>query len=152
MRYLILADIHSNLEALEACLRDAATRSYDKVLVLGDVVGYGANPNEVVTQVQALEPVAIVRGNHDKIALGLEQAMGFHAAARAAAQWTFDTLTPEHRAWLATLPMGPIAVDDFVEICHGSPVDEDTYIFDELDALNGLKAATRPVCFYGHTH
>lgn len=152
MRYLILADIHSNLEALEACLRDAATRGYDKVLVLGDVVGYGANPNEVVTRVQALEPVAIVRGNHDKIALGLEQAMGFHAAARAAAQWTFDTLTPEHRAWLATLPMGPIAVDDFVEICHGSPVDEDTYIFDELDALNGLKAATRPVCFYGHTH
>jgi len=152
MRYLILADIHSNLEALEACLRDAATRAYDKVLVLGDVVGYGANPKEVVTRIRALEPMAIVRGNHDKIALGLEQAMGFHAAARAAAQWTFDTLTPEHRKWLAALPMGPLAVDEFVEICHGSPVDEDTYIFDELDALNGLQAATRPVCFYGHTH
>jgi diadenosine tetraphosphatase ApaH/serine/threonine PP2A family protein phosphatase len=152
MRYLLLADIHSNLEALEACLRDASTRGYDRVLLLGDIVGYGANPNEVVTRVKALNPHAVVRGNHDKIALGLEQAIGFHPAARAAAKWTYDTLTAEHREWLATLPMGPIAVDDLIEICHGSPFDEDTYIFDELDALHALKAATRPVCFYGHTH
>lgn len=152
MRYLILADIHSNLEALDACLRDAAERRYDRTLVLGDIVGYGADPNDVIVRVQALEPAAVVRGNHDKIALGLDQAIGFHAAARAAAQWTFDALTPDHREWLATLPMGPIAVDEFVEICHGSPFDEDTYIFDELDALHALQAATRPVCFYGHTH
>ncbi len=152
MRYLILADIHANLEAFDACLLDAAARRYDRVLVLGDIVGYGADPNEVVTRVRALEPVALVRGNHDKIALGLDQAVGFHAAARAAAQWTLDTLTSEHREWLAALPMGPIAVDELVEICHGSPFDEDAYIFDELDALHALRTATRPICFYGHTH
>jgi diadenosine tetraphosphatase ApaH/serine/threonine PP2A family protein phosphatase len=94
----------------------------------------------------------MVRGNHDKVACGLEQPDGFNAVARAAAQWTFDILTDEHRAWLASLAQGPIAVDDLVEICHGSPVDEDLYIFDETDALTALKATSRPLCLFGHTH
>src|SRR5687767_6002349 len=94
----------------------------------------------------------MVRGNHDKVACGLEQPDGFNAVARAAAQWTFDVLTDDHRAWLASLAQGPIAVDDLVEICHGSPVDEDAYIFDETDALRALKATSRPLCLFGHTH
>jgi predicted phosphodiesterase len=152
MRYLVLTDIHANLEALETCLADAAERRYDQTLVLGDLVGYGADPNAVIMRVQELKPLAIVRGNHDKVACGLEQAEGFNAVAKSAARWTLDVLTPEYRDWLAALPEGPIAVDEIVEICHGSPFDEDAYIFDELDAVRALKTSTRMLCLFGHTH
>jgi diadenosine tetraphosphatase ApaH/serine/threonine PP2A family protein phosphatase len=152
MRYLILTDIHANAPALDACLADARVRGYDATLVLGDIVGYGADPNEVIDRVTALKPVAIVRGNHDKVACGLEQAEGFNMVAKSAAVWTLETLTPAHREWLAALPEGPCEVDDLIEICHGSPFDEDAYLFDELDALRALKVATRPLCLFGHTH
>ncbi len=152
MRYLVLTDIHANLEALVACLAHAEARGYDRTLCLGDLVGYGADPNAVIDRVQALDPAAIVRGNHDKVACGLDQAEGFNAVARSAARWTYDTLTAANRTWLAALPEGPHNVDDLVQICHGSPFDEDAYIFDELDALRALKLSERPLCLFGHTH
>ena len=152
MRFAIFGDIHANLEALETCLTDAGDRGYDQVLLLGDVVGYGADPNAVIDRVRALNPVAMVRGNHDKVSLGIDQADGFNSAARAAAQWTIDALTPEHRAWLAALPKGPQTVDGAIEICHGAPFDEDSYIIDELDAMRAIASASRRLCLYGHTH
>ncbi len=152
MRYLVLTDIHANLEALDACLADGRSRGFDQTLVLGDLVGYGGDPNAVVERIQSLNPAAIVRGNHDKVACGLEQAEGFNSVAKSAAIWTLDVLTPAHREWLAALPEGPIDVDDVVEICHGSPFDEDAYIFDELDAVRALKVSNRPLCLFGHTH
>src|SRR5258708_34420602 len=152
MRYLVLTYTNGNLKALDACLAHSKPRSYDAVLCLGDLVGYGADPNAVVERVQALKPVAIVRGNHDKVACGIDQAEGFNAVARHAAHWTLEQLTPDYREWLAALPQGPTLVDDVLEICHGSPFDEDAYIFDELDAVRALKTATRPVCLFGHTH
>jgi predicted phosphodiesterase len=152
MRYLVLTDIHANLEAMEACLTEANSRGYDRTIVLGDLVGYCADPNAVVELVQALEPVATVRGNHDKVACGLEQPDGFNSVARRAARWTYEVLTPANRQWLAALPQGPSMVDDVVEICHGSPFDEDAYIFDELDAVRALKTSQRPLCLFGHTH
>jgi predicted phosphodiesterase len=152
MRYFVLTDIHANLEALEACVADADARGYDAALVLGDLVGYGADPNAVIDRVQELQPLAIVRGNHDKVSCGIEQADGFNSVARSAAIWTLDVLTPPHRQWLASLPAGPHTVDDLVEICHGAPFDEDAYIFDELDALRALKVSSRPLCLFGHTH
>ena len=152
MRYVILTDIHANLEALDTCVADARARKFDLALVLGDIVGYAANPNEVIERVQALEPAAIVRGNHDKVACGIDQADGFNVVARSAAVWTLDALTPENRAWLAALPKGPIAVDSLIEICHGSPFDEDAYIFDDLDASHALNVSKRPLCLFGHTH
>jgi diadenosine tetraphosphatase ApaH/serine/threonine PP2A family protein phosphatase len=150
VRYLVISDIHANLEALDATL--AAAGDCDHVLVLGDLVGYGADPNAVVERVQRLEPVAIVRGNHDKVACGIDFADGFNVVARNAAVWTFEALTPAHRDWLAVLPQGPLAVDELVEICHGAPYDEDAYVFDEADALRALHSATRPLCLFGHTH
>ena len=152
MRYLVLTDIHANLEALDACLADARPRGFDQTLVLGDLVGYGGDPNAVVERIQSLKPAAIVRGNHDKVACGLEQADGFNAVAKSAAKWTLDVLKPAYREWLAALPGGPIDVDDVVEICHGSPFDEDAYIFDELDAVRALKVSNRQLCLFGHTH
>ena len=94
MRYLVLSDIHSNLEALEAVLRASAAQRFDAVLVLGDLVGYGADPNAVVDRVRGLKPAAIVRGNHDKVAAGLDDAEDFNPMAKSAAHWTRDALTP----------------------------------------------------------
>jgi predicted phosphodiesterase len=152
MRYLVLTDIHANLEALDAVVEDANRRGFDATLVLGDVIGYGPDPDAVIERVQALHPAAIVRGNHDKVATEIGEAAHFNAAARAAAAWTYDVLTPEHRQWVAQLPQGPIVVDDLIEICHGTPFDEDRYVLDELDALQALKASSRPLCLFGHTH
>jgi predicted phosphodiesterase len=152
MRYLILTDIHANLEGLTTCLIDAGERGYDETLVLGDIVGYGPDPNAVIDVIRGLRPKAIVRGNHDKVALGMNQAEGFHAAARAAAHWMLESLTQQNREWLVALPMGPTIIDGEIEICHGAPFDEDAYIFDELDARHAFEAATAPLCFYGHTH
>src|SRR5207244_11792202 len=89
---------------------------------------------------------------HDKVACGIDQADGFNPVAKSAARWTLDVLEPEHRQWLTELPEGPHDVDDLVQICHGSPFDEDAYIFDELDAVRALKVSSRPLCLFGHTH
>jgi predicted phosphodiesterase len=152
VRYLVLSDIHGNLEALEAVLADAAARGYDAALVLGDLVGYGADPNAVIDRIRAIEPLAVIRGNHDKVASGIEDAEGFNAVARSAVQWTYEALSPEHREYVETLPPGPQFIGDQIEICHGTPYDEDAYVFDELDALRAIESATRPVCLFGHTH
>ena len=152
MRYLVITDIHANLEALDVVLADAAVRGYDRTLVLGDIVGYGPDPNAVIERVTGLHPYALVRGNHDKIAFGLDQAEGFNVSARAAAEWTLNALTPAHRDWLINLPKGPTIIDDCVEICHGTPFDEDEYVFDELDARRAIDSARQRLCFFGHTH
>lgn len=102
MRALILSDIHGNLEALQAVLAEAAG-SYDTVWNLGDVVGYGASPNEVADLVCRLASVN-VRGNHDKVCAGVESAESFNPSAREAAIWTREQLRPDIRAWLCTLP------------------------------------------------
>jgi diadenosine tetraphosphatase ApaH/serine/threonine PP2A family protein phosphatase len=151
MRYLILSDIHANLEALEAVLAAAPPADFDRVLVLGDIVGYGADPNAVVDRVRALNPHGIIRGNHDKVASGVESAEGFNQAARFAAMWTLESLTQENRDYLTSLPVGPLVIDD-VEICHGSPDDEDEYVFEPVDAIESLRGTQREACFFGHTH
>ncbi len=152
MRYLILSDVHGNRQALEAVLEAVPPSDYDRLLVLGDLVGYGADPNFVVERVRALDPLAIVRGNHDKVACGLESAEDFTPLAREAAAWTAAALTPENRAYLCALPAGPRRVSGVVEICHGSPVHEDAYVVDATDALDAFAAARAPVCLFGHTH
>src|SRR5215210_4968078 len=128
MRYLVISDIHSNLEALEAVLRASSTQKCDGVIVLGDLVGYGADPNGVVDRIRGLKPIAVVRGNHDKVAAGLENAEDFNPMARAAAGWTQDALSTSTLEYLKELPVGPRLVENVVEICHGSPLDEDLYV------------------------
>jgi diadenosine tetraphosphatase ApaH/serine/threonine PP2A family protein phosphatase len=150
MKYLILSDIHANLEALDATL--AAAGAYDHALVLGDLVGYGANPDEVIDRIRSLPSATMIRGNHDKVAARLETVETFNHLARHAIQWTASTLSPDRRDWLAALPAGPKLIDDLVEICHGAPFDEDVYIFDDLDVRRAFKAMRRPLCVFGHTH
>ena len=152
MRWFILTDIHGNIEALEAVLAIVPQDVYDRLLVLGDLVGYGASPNEVVDRVHGLRPDVVIRGNHDKVASGVESTDHFNYLAAEAARWTLETLTAENRERVAGLPAGPRMIDAQVEVCHGTPFDEDVYVFDELDAMRALDASQRPVCFFGHTH
>jgi predicted phosphodiesterase len=152
VRYLVLSDIHANIDALEAVLQAAPPDTYDRVIVLGDLVGYCAEPNLVVARIRDLKPCAVIRGNHDKVAAGLSSADAFNPTAQYAAEWTRETATDETLVYLASLPEGPLALDEQVEMCHGSPADEDSYIFGEMDALDAFASASRPVCLFGHTH
>lgn len=149
MRYLIVSDIHANLEALQAVL-EQARGEYDKVICCGDIVGYGPNPNEVTEVIRELQPLA-VRGNHEKAALGMVDLSLFNPLAKQAALWTRDVLTPENREYLRLLPSGPIYNVDFT-LVHGSLLDEDEYLIDREEALLSLRNAPHPVTFFGHTH
>ncbi len=151
MRILVLSDIHANLEAFDACL--AAAPSFDIVVNLGDIVGYGASPNEVTARSRALGKI-FVRGNHDKAATGVMDLEDFNPMAAAAAIWTRNELTPENLEWLRALPHGPVSLPEFpdVQLVHGSPSDEDEYVVSLGDALAPLITLTVPLTFFGHTH
>ena len=152
MRYLILSDIHSNQEALKTVLSFVRRKPWDKVVILGDVVGYGADPNQTVDMLRALKPMAIVRGNHDKVCSGLENGELFNRIALEAAMWTRRKLTRANMQWLRKLPQGPVEVDGRFAICHGTPIDEDAYIFGELEALNVFRHTQYEIAFFGHSH
>jgi diadenosine tetraphosphatase ApaH/serine/threonine PP2A family protein phosphatase len=150
MRALLISDIHANLEALEAVL--AAAPAHDVVWNLGDLVGYGANPNEVIDETRRLGKV-FVRGNHDRVCSGLGGIEEFNPVAQRAARWTECVLTGEHREWLRHMAVGPIAPDGpFVRCVHGSPSDEDEYVLTVRDAWPALDATDARITFFGHTH
>jgi predicted phosphodiesterase len=149
MRYIILSDIHANLTALNAVL-EAAKGAWDKAVCLGDVVGYGPDPNEVIDRIKEIQAVTI-RGNHDKAGSGIADAGDFNPVARHAALWTREQLRPENREYLEHLPIGPVTVNGF-SIVHGAFRDEDEYVFAPAQALDSLLDAPSPVTFFGHTH
>lgn len=147
MRFLIISDIHANWDALDAVLNHAEGQ-YDVVLNCGDLVGYGPEPNRVVDWCRATN-AAVVRGNHDKAAVGLADLEWFNPVAKEAALWTSEILTEANRLYLATLPIGPLTVQDFA-ILHGSPADEDEYLVEPSDVAGIDPAHT--LSFFGHTH
>jgi predicted phosphodiesterase len=151
VRILLLSDIHSNLEALEACL--AAAPAYDLVVNLGDIVGYGASPNEVTERSRELGRI-FVRGNHDKACSGISNMLGFNPIAGMAVIWTRAMLRPKNLDWLRDLPAGPAGVDGLqdVQFVHGSPADEDEYLLLMPDAVHSMELSRPPLTFFGHTH
>ena len=150
MRALILSDIHGNLEALQAVL--AAAGPYDALWNLGDMVGYGGSPNQVLDLLRPLATLS-VRGNHDRVCCGLTPSTGFNPVARAAALWTQKELTPAHLEWLRSVPQGPLHPDHPGITCaHGSPLDEDHYILNMRDAWAPLQQMSTALTFFGHTH
>lgn len=155
MRALVLSDIHANLEALAAVL--AAAGPYDQLWNLGDVVGYGGSPNQVIEIIRPLSHL-VVRGNHDRVCCGIASALAFNPVARAAALWTQQELTPTNLEWLKELEKGPVipaipAEQDFNVSCvHGSPLNEDQYILSMRDAWAPLQQMTADLTFFGHTH
>lgn len=149
MRYLILSDIHANVTALDAVLAAAKGR-WERAICLGDIVGYGPDPNEAVARIRSLDSVTI-RGNHDKAIAGLSEAEEFNPVARTAVLWSRERLTVENLDFLAQLRQGPVFVDGFC-IVHGSIRDEDEYVFVPPQALDELRIAPTPLTFFGHTH
>jgi diadenosine tetraphosphatase ApaH/serine/threonine PP2A family protein phosphatase len=151
MRALILSDIHGNLEALNAVLEAAAP--FDVLWNLGDMVGYGASPNEVINLIRPAAKLN-VRGNHDRVCCGLTSALGFNPVARAAAIWTHNELTPDNLEWLRAVPQGPLQPDESPEVtlAHGSPLNEDQYILSMRDAWAPLQQMPTAITFIGHTH
>jgi predicted phosphodiesterase len=149
MRLLVLTDIHANLTALEASL-SAAEGSWQRLVCLGDVVGYGPDPNEVTSLLRELGAVTI-RGNHDKAVAELMATDDFNPVAKAAVQWTRSQLSNENLGWLAALPQGPLEAEGVV-LVHGAFQDEDEYVFTPSQALEGLLDSTMQVTFFGHTH
>jgi len=153
VRYLILSDMHSNWAAFQKVLRRARRKRFDAYLVLGDLVGYGGAPNQVVEAVRDLpKRVYTVRGNHDKVVTGIDSGESFNHAALEAARWTHDRLTEANLRYVYELPQGPSQVSDGLVICHGSPLDEDAYVFSDFDAYTIFSATSARLTFFGHTH
>jgi predicted phosphodiesterase len=153
VRHLIVSDIHSNWEALHGVLTHVRRKRFDRVLFLGDAVGYGASPNQVVGWLRSLgSQVEGVRGNHDRVCSGLDSPEYFNRYAREASTWTLDQLDPRHLEFVRSLPVGPRQLNDDVAICHGSAIDEDAYIFSAFDATLSFEALPQRLIFFGHTH
>jgi diadenosine tetraphosphatase ApaH/serine/threonine PP2A family protein phosphatase len=150
MRALIVSDIHANIDALEAVL--SAAPAHDVMWNLGDTVGYGAAPNEVVDRVRAIGGI-FVRGNHDRACSGARSFDDFSSIAGRAAKWTRSVLTAENSAWLRELAKGPVAPGSPLVTCvHGSLLHEDQYVVSMRDAWLAMKDSVSRVTFFGHTH
>ena len=152
MRYFIFSDVHANLEAFDAVLSAIAEDPVDRIIFLGDIVGYGAQPNEVVDRLKELKPDDAVRGNHDKVIAGIEDGSSFQELARASAMWSRLQIRPDNRAYLRCMPQGPITLEKEIQIAHGSPHDEDFYIVNHWDARPILHQSESWIVLYGHTH
>ena len=149
---LLLSDIHGNLPALDAVIEDASARQdFAAVWVLGDSVGYGAQPNQVVDRLRSLQNLTIVKGNHEAAAIGEMSVATFNPIAGSAALWTARTLTDDYRDYLARLP--EIVVEKSVTLCHGTPRDPIwEYMLDSSVAEENLRYFSTTGCVYGHTH
>jgi predicted phosphodiesterase len=151
MKYAIISDIHSNLEALTKAITIIDEKNVDEIICLGDIVGYGANPNECVDIVRS-RCAAVVLGNHDAAALDTSQAHDFNAVARKAVFWTAEQLTPESKSYLLSLPM--VERKEQILFVHSSPNTPEAwdYVIDNDDADSALDHFEEKICFIGHTH
>ena len=152
MRYVVFSDIHSNLEAFEKMLSLKKNKEADKFIFLGDLVGYGPDPNSVIDLYRELNPVTAIRGNHDKVVAGLESSSLFNPVAAFSAEWSKLHIAPDNLELLKNLPKGPQVIYRCLSICHGSTFDEDYYIFSTFEALESFKFIDTPIGFFGHTH
>ena len=155
MRYAVLADIHGNLQALDAVLAETRRQGVDGYLVAGDLVGYGADPNACVERVAALDAVCVA-GNHDLIALGRLSADRCIPLAQASLRWTAAVLSAQSRRFLAALPPRASAPDGIV-VAHGSLSDPQEYVHSRQQALAQLRQlhedhADARALALGHTH
>src|SRR5258708_4302276 len=144
MRYLVISDIHSNWQALEAVLADARGQ-HDQILCCGDLVGYGADPNPVVEWARS-DVQAVIRGNHDPGCAFDDNLEDFSPLARESALWTRQALTAANRDWLRALPRGPLTVQEF-QLVHGSPRDEDEYVVSMDEFAGAFRCLFARVAF-----
>ncbi len=151
MRLLVLSDVHANLEAVQACLQ--AAPPYDAAINLGDLVGYGASPNEVLGLLESLCRWH-VRGNHDAAVANITNFEHFNPMAAAAARWTREALLAAHAQWLREVRPGPLRLPALKGLLwvHGSPFAEDEYLVDPRRAGETLLHIKSATTFFGHSH
>ena len=152
MRYAILGDIHSNLEALEAVLAALETERIDHYVCVGDVVGYGADPKPCLDRIRSLCDV-IVAGNHDWAVAGVLSLEFFNEYAKDAIHWTRDQLDEDDIAWLRDLPL-QADVDRRTLLVHSTVHDPAAfdYLLTSYDAHLSMRVLKKPLCFVGHSH
>lgn len=151
MKIAIFSDIHSNMEAFQAVISDIDRQNVDQKLFLGDIVGYGPNPNECIELLKENSDV-VLGGNHDWAAVGMTDTSYFNEYAKESMNWTIETLTDENKEYLKTLP--PNAVLDDFQIAHSTPLEpkEWHYIMSVKDAQDNYPALEKDLCFIGHSH
>ena len=155
MKVAILSDIHGNLEGLEAALADIAAHGITRIFCLGDVVGYGASPNECTARIRSVVE-ANVLGNHDEVCLGRGRIEYFNSVARMAALWTQGVMNPDTRAYLEAAPMTvPFSENGMSALLvHASPYfpEDWHYILSEHDAMAAFGSCADSLIFVGHSH
>ena len=155
MRYAILSDIHSNLEALNAVLQEIDSQKVDEIISIGDIVGYNANPNECI-DILRKRGIRCLMGNHDMRACGMEATNDFNPIAKDAIVWTKEMLSKENLNFLTSQPRTLFLDEKRAIAIHGSFTSHDVYIFNTLNALENFKIMEEShhplLCFFGHTH
>jgi diadenosine tetraphosphatase ApaH/serine/threonine PP2A family protein phosphatase len=149
MRYLVLSDVHANLEALEACLEDARRYDFKRILCLGDIVGYGAEPNECIELLRKRDAICLL-GNHDAACAGQLSLEWFNPLARQCVEWTKKVLTSKNRKLLAELPV--FFSCKWLFAIHGTPFDPIGEYMDEQKAKIALQKVAEDVVLCGHNH
>lgn len=153
MRVAIISDVHANLESLRATLVAIRKEKPDAIWFLGDIVGYGPNPNECVELLRK-EGQLLLAGNHDWAAISLTDIEYFNPYAREAIEWTMDILTEDNKTFLKSLPIIKIVKDEDVCLVHSSPKEPEQwhYILNTWDAYINFQFFTERTCFIGHSH
>ena len=150
MPILLISDVHANLAALEAVIKDAG--HFDQIWCLGDVVGYGPEPNECISRLREFDLICLA-GNHDLAVLGKTALWEFTETAREVIFWTRHWLTISNRDWLSSLPATPLAVGHGITLVHASPRDPVwEYMVSRETARDNLAFIETPICLYGHSH
>ena len=151
MKIALISDVHGNLEALEMVLRDIEKQGAEKIHFLGDVVGYGCNPNECVKLIDKHCEIKLL-GNHDYAAMGLESTENFNQLARASMEWTQTTLKPKVITMLADFEMDAVFLDYY--LVHSSPTEPDKwrYILNIEQSRIHFENFSQAICFVGHSH
>ncbi|NQU43809.1 metallophosphoesterase family protein [bacterium] len=150
-RFAVFSDIHGNRPALQAFLEDVASEQIVRIFCCGDIVGYGAHPNQCCDLIRKAG-IPVVRGNHDQVAVTLENLNAFNDIAARAISWTHDRLTPENREFLEGLPY-LMKEGDFTFV-HSSPRDPRKwdYVLTRTEAMKSFDAFDTWLCFIGHSH
>lgn len=154
MRVLLVSDIHSNIEALNAVIEAAPPSDFDEVWCAGDVTGYGPNPNECVEFFSKLKNLKIVMGNHDAVISKVAAPLGFNPHAIKAALKNIEAISPSSQAWLSDIEQS-VKINPGIVLVHGSPLDPDEYLLSLELAIPSLSALSKTgvkLCLFGHTH
>ncbi len=153
MRYAIISDVHGNIEAFNVVLFELEKESPNQILFLGDIIGYGPDPNECIKRIKEVADI-VLAGNHDHAAIGHTDISYFNPYAREAIEWTIGKLTEGEKLYLSQLPITGEVNIDHIFLVHSTPKrpQEWNYIFTFEDALENFRYFTQMLCFVGHSH